>query len=64
MKGNERDLRTIARELKEKGMRCNCDLDAWEPERTTGHTQECRIHRRAIIMKYQSYDLKGKTKWM
>ncbi len=25
-------------------MRCNCDLDNWEPERDTGHSHVCRIH--------------------
>lgn len=29
-------------------MRCNCDLDNWEPEESTGHSWVCRIHRRAI----------------
>jgi hypothetical protein len=36
-------LKEIVKELKKK-VRCNCDLDAWEPERDTGHTLECRIH--------------------
>lgn len=26
-------------------MQCNCDLDNWEPERSTGHSHVCRIHR-------------------
>ena len=31
-------------------MRCNCDLDTWEPERVpyTGHTHVCRIHQAAV----------------
>lgn len=32
------------RELR-KTMQCNCDLDRWEPERTTGHSHVCRIHK-------------------
>lgn len=52
MKADTRDLREIAKELKENGMGCNCDLDKWEPERTTGHSHVCRIHRRAMAMKY------------
>lgn len=32
----------------EKTMQCNCDLDAWEPERSTGHSWVCRIHKAAI----------------
>lgn len=31
-----------------KTMRCNCDLDNWEPERSTGHSRVCRIHKAAI----------------
>ncbi len=41
------DLKTIVTEL-EKTMRCNCDLDRWEPERSTGHSHVCRIHKAAI----------------
>ena len=26
---------------------CNCDLDNWEPERDTGHSTVCGIHRLA-----------------
>lgn len=40
-------LRAIAEQLKADGMRCNCDLDNWEPERTTGHSHVCRIHKAA-----------------
>lgn len=32
----------------EKTMRCNCDLDNWEPEKNTGHSHVCRIHRAAL----------------
>jgi hypothetical protein len=35
--------REQAKELA-KTMRCNCDLDNWEPERNTGHSHVCRIH--------------------
>ena len=28
----------------EKIMGCNCDLDKWEPEKSTGHSCVCRIH--------------------
>ena len=41
--------RHIAKELK-KTMQCNCDLDNWQPERSTGHSLVCRIHK-AIIAK-------------
>lgn len=40
--------------LKEKAaelsatMRCNCDLDNWQPEASTGHSCVCRIHRAAL----------------
>ncbi len=29
--------------------RCNCDLDNWEPERDTGHSYVCRIHKMAKV---------------
>lgn len=41
------DAREIAKELKQT-MQCNCDLDTWEPERSTGHSFVCRIHKAAI----------------
>ena len=41
-------LRQIAKELKDSGMKCNCDLDNWQPEKSTGHSWVCRIHRAAI----------------
>lgn len=39
--------REIARNLYNNGVPCNCDLDKWEPEQTTGHSRVCRIHRTA-----------------
>lgn len=39
--------RAIARELSAT-MGCNCDLDNWEPERSTGHSWVCRIHKETI----------------
>ena len=39
-------LKEIAKEL-EADMQCNCDLDQWEPERDTGHSCVCRIHKQA-----------------
>lgn len=30
-------------------VQCNCDLDNWEPERSTGHSWVCRIHKMAIL---------------
>jgi len=33
----------------EQTMRCNCDLDNWEPERSTGHSHVCRIHKAASL---------------
>ena len=37
----------------EKTMLCNCDLDNWEPERNTGHTRVCRIHKAAKVRRSQ-----------
>lgn len=42
-------IRDVAKTLK-KTMRCNCDLDNWEPEQSTGHSHVCRIHKAAIQM--------------
>lgn len=39
-------LRKIARELETK-LQCTCDLDRWEPERITGHSRVCNIHKEA-----------------
>lgn len=38
--------REIAKEL-EKTIPCNCDLDRWQPEASTGHSWVCRIHKAA-----------------
>jgi hypothetical protein len=46
--GNEKTLREIASEIKSGGMRCNCDLDNWQPEQSTGHSHVCRIHKEAM----------------
>lgn len=38
----------FAQALHKTGMRCNCDLDNWEPERNTGHSWVCRIHKETL----------------
>jgi hypothetical protein len=38
-------------------MRCNCDLDNWEPEQSTGHSHVCRIHKAAENAKRYSRPL-------
>jgi len=35
-------------EEKKRTLRCNCDLDNWQPETTTGHSWVCRIHKASI----------------
>ena len=52
MSEEKREFREIAKDLQDSGMRCNCDLDNWEPERTTGHSCVCRIHKTAMEMKF------------
>lgn len=37
-------LREIVLEISSSGVQCNCDLDRYEPERSTGHSFVCRIH--------------------
>ena len=44
---DEKTPRDFVEDIK-KTMRCNCDLDKWEPERTTGHSFVCRIHKVAM----------------
>ena len=56
MSEKEKTLREFAAELKSGGMQCNCDLDNWEPNQTTGHSNVCRIHKRAIQIRYQPHD--------
>jgi hypothetical protein len=34
-----------AEQVKAEGVRCTCDLDNWEPDRRTGHSKVCRIHK-------------------
>ena len=43
----------------EKTMRCNCDLDNWEPERSTGHSHVCRIHKAAIALETSPAQLRA-----
>lgn len=45
-KDDDRRPKDIATELA-KTMQCNCDLDNWEPEQSTGHSRVCRIHKKA-----------------
>jgi len=46
-------LRDIVTELSRQ-MRCNCDLDNWQPEKSTGHSHVCRIHKAAIERVYRT----------
>lgn len=60
IKDDEISLRDAARRLQEDGkMRCNCDLDNWEPERSTGHSHVCRIHKTATGFKHRPHDFKA-----
>jgi len=43
----KKDIREIVKELEET-MQCNCDLDNWEPEHSTGHSLVCRIHKASL----------------
>lgn len=43
----KKDLTAVAAELS-KTMACNCDLDRWQPEGSTGHSHVCRIHKAAL----------------
>lgn len=41
------DMQAIISEIA-KTTQCTCDLDRWEPERSTGHSWVCNIHKLAI----------------
>jgi len=43
--------RAEAKALRKQGMGCNCDLDNWQPEPSTGHSHVCRIHKRVQAIK-------------
>jgi hypothetical protein len=51
------ELREIVKEIKTT-MQCNCDLDNWQPEPTTGHSHVCRIHK-AAMDKYRNQPKKS-----
>lgn len=53
---DHRAARVIAEELRALGVRCNCDLDNWEPEPDTGHSWVCTIHRQAHVAKHGRFD--------
>ena len=59
MSEQNKSLKEIANEIKAQGVCCNCDLDNWEPERDTGHSCVCRIHKQAKAI-YGIQPLKGK----
>lgn len=44
---NRESLKPIVDE-KAKEIRCNCDLDNWQPDTRTGHSWVCRIHKAAV----------------
>lgn len=41
-------------------MQCNCDLDNWQPEASTGHSWVCRIHKAAVDRCRADYKAKCK----
>lgn len=45
------ELYRLARDL-EEFMQCNCDFEKWPPEKSTGHSWLCRIHK-AATAKYR-----------
>lgn len=53
---DEQHARAIAITL-ETTMQCTCDLDNWEPERSTGHSWVCCIHKKAEALKRESEGL-------
>jgi len=50
------ELRQIVKEISPE-MRCNCDLDNWQPTVETGHSTVCRIHRKAMQIYYSRHGI-------
>lgn len=48
---NDSALKAHAEEFA-KTLHCTCDLDNWSPERSTGHSIVCCIHKAAIAAHY------------
>jgi hypothetical protein len=46
--GSGKESRRDVAERLSSTLRCNCDLDNWEPERSTGHSWVCSIHKAAM----------------
>lgn len=55
-------MEAIVKALRDEGMKCNCDLDNWEPERSTGHSHVCRIHKAAMMIQHRPHDTPDKWK--
>ena len=47
-----KSLKEIVKEL-ETALQCTCDFDNWQPERDTGHTRVCNIHKTAKRIKQE-----------
>lgn len=50
------EIEKIVERLEEE-MVCNCDLDNWEPTKTTGHSRVCRIHKEAMRQRYSVFEM-------
>ena len=48
--GGVKTLKEIVRQI-ESSVPCKCDLDRWEPEKSTGHSWVCPIHKAAIAVR-------------
>lgn len=48
-------MHAMARELR-KTMQCNCNLDRYEPENSTGHSFVCRIHKAVWAAEHKRQD--------
>ena len=45
MSDERKTIKEYVEELKAEGIRCACDLDNWEPERGSGHSRVCPLHK-------------------
>lgn len=55
-------LKEEAQELRDNDMRCNCDIDNWKSEQSTGHSCVCRIHKLAVSLKSNQFNIEEKQK--
>lgn len=54
MSGKAKETLEEAIKRLEKEMQCNCNLDCWVPEKNTGHSWVCRIHKKVVELLHRN----------